>query len=155
LYRAVDQHRRTCTSTAPPAGSATPCHPDLRPADRAAEVRHNSPTFNAAVIGFVEAHRESDTEKNRLCRPNPYASSVEDWTPMMRRTSRTAGTWLGEPDLAAWVADSPLNLLRGLPDHTAEPRMRAALERYLTHVRAAVERAVPHDAQADLAQGST
>jgi transposase InsO family protein len=24
LYRAVDQHRRTCTSTAPPAGSATP-----------------------------------------------------------------------------------------------------------------------------------
>ena len=41
-------------------------------------VRRNSPTFNAAMIGFaVEGlRRDSDTEKNRLCPPNRYASSV-------------------------------------------------------------------------------
>ncbi|MET0521106.1 MAG: NAD(P)-binding protein [Jiangellaceae bacterium] len=109
------------------------------------QVRHNSPTFNAAMIGFVEARRDSDTEKNRLCPPNRYASSVRDWAPMMRRTWRTEGDWLGEPDLAAWVADSRLNLLRGLADHASEPRMQAALERYLKYVGAAVERAVPQE----------
>ena len=61
------------------------------------QVRHNSPTFNAAMIGFVEARRDSDTEKNRLCPPNRYASSVRDWAPMMRRTWRTEGNWLGSP----------------------------------------------------------
>jgi hypothetical protein len=41
------------------------------------QVRHLSPSFNAALIGFVEARRESDADKNRLCPPNPYPSSIE------------------------------------------------------------------------------
>ncbi len=43
------------------------------------QVRQNSPTFNAALIAFVEAHRDEDADKNRLCPPNPYPSSIEDW----------------------------------------------------------------------------
>ena len=43
------------------------------------QVRQNSPCFNAALVGFVEAHREDDEDKNHLCPPNPYASSIEDW----------------------------------------------------------------------------
>ncbi len=104
------------------------------------QVRHLSPCFNAALIGFVEAHRDDDAEKNRLCPPNPYASSVEDWPRMMSRTWKTEGRWLSEPDLSAWTADSRLNLLRALPDHVAEPPVQAALQRYLTHVTTAVER---------------
>ena len=104
------------------------------------QVRQLSPCFNAALIGFVEAHRDDDADRNRLCPPNPYASSIEDWPRMMSRTWKTEGRWLSEPDLSAWVADSRLNLLGALPDHAAEPLVQAALKRYLTHVTTAVER---------------
>jgi hypothetical protein len=119
------------------------------------QLRHNSPPFNAALIGFVEARRDDDADKNRLCPPNPYASGVEDWPRMMSRTWRTERRWLGEPDVARWLAGSRLNLLRALPDHAGEPSVRAALERFVTHVGAAIERlqqldgARPRQARAD------
>jgi NAD(P)-binding Rossmann-like domain len=104
------------------------------------QVRHLSPCFNAALVGFIEAHRDDDAHKNRLCPSNPYASSIEDWPRMISRTWRTEGRWLSEPDLSAWVAKSRLNLLRALPDHAAEPSVQAVVKRYLTHVGAAIER---------------
>jgi NAD(P)-binding Rossmann-like domain len=104
------------------------------------QVRHLSPCFNAAVVGFVEAHRDDDVDKNRLCPPNPYPSSVADWPGMVSRTWKTEARWLREPDLSAWVAASRLHLLRALPDHAAEPSVQAAVQRYLTHVAAAIER---------------
>ena len=104
------------------------------------QVRHLSPSFNAALIGFVEAHRDNDADKNRLCPPNPYASSVEDWPRMIGRTWRTEARWLNEPDVSAWVANTRLNLLRALPQHAAEPSVQAAVKRYVTHVGTATER---------------
>ncbi len=104
------------------------------------QVRHLSPSFNAALIGFVEARRESDVDKNRLCPPNPYPSSLEDWPRMMSRTWRTEARWLSEPDVSAWTAASRLNLMRALPDHAGEPSVQAAVKRYLTYVKAAVDR---------------
>jgi hypothetical protein len=104
------------------------------------QVRHNSPTFNAALVGFVEAHRDDDTEKNRLCPPNPYASSVNDWPRMMRRTWKTEYRWMTDPDVSGWVAQSRLNLLQALPEHIAEPSVKVALDRFLAHVGAAIER---------------
>jgi hypothetical protein len=59
---------------------------------------------------------------------------------MMSRTWRTEGRWLSEPDVSAWVAASRLNLLRALPDHTAEPSVQSAVNRFLTYVNAATER---------------
>ena len=110
------------------------------------QVRHNTPPFNAALLGFIEAHRDDDAEKNALCPANPYASSIHDWPRMMSRTWRTERRWLSEPDLVAWLAESRLNLLRALPDHLAEPPVKVALERYLTHVGAAIERLEQIDA---------
>jgi hypothetical protein len=104
------------------------------------QIRHLSPSFNAALIGFVEAHRDDDADKNRLCPPNPYASSIEDWPRMMSRTWRTEARWLNEPDVATWVAKSRLNLLRALPDHASETSLQAVVKRYLTHVATAIER---------------
>jgi cation diffusion facilitator CzcD-associated flavoprotein CzcO len=104
------------------------------------QVRHNTPPFNAALVGFVEAHRDDDAEKNKLCPPNPYPSSIHDWPRMMSRTWRTERRWLSEPDITAWLAESRLNLLRALPDHLAEPAVQAAVTRFLTHVGAANER---------------
>ena len=104
------------------------------------QVRHLSPCFNAALVAFVEAHRDDDVEKNRLCPPNPYPSSIEDWPRMVSRTWKTEGRWLSEPDLSTWTAQSRLNLVRALPDHAAEPSVQAAVKRYLTHVTTAIER---------------
>ncbi len=112
------------------------------------QIRQNSPTFNAALIAFVEAHRDEDAEKNRLCPPNPYPSSIEDWPGMSRRTWQVEQQWLREPDISAWVAESRLNLLRGLPDHANEPPVKAAIKRFLTHVGAAIERLGELDGQA-------
>ena len=104
------------------------------------QVRYLSPTFNAALIGFVEANRDDDADKNRLCPPNPYPSTIQNWPRMMSRTWRTEARWLSEPDVSAWVAASRLNLLRALPDHAAEPSVQPAVKRFLTHVNAAIER---------------
>lgn len=104
------------------------------------QVRHLSPCFNAALIAFVEAHRDEDAAKNRLCPPNPYPSSIDDWPGMMTRTWRAESRWLREPDVSEWMAGSRLNLLRDLPEHMAEPEAQAAVERFLTHVPAAIER---------------
>ena len=111
------------------------------------QVRHGSPTFNAALTGFIEAHRDNDGDRNRLCPPNPYPSSTADWPGMMSRTWRAERRWLGEPDLATWVSQSRLNLLRALPEHLADPAVQAAVNRYLTHVGSATERLEPGHAQ--------
>jgi len=104
------------------------------------QVRFLSPAFNAALVGFVEANRDDDADKNRLCPPNPYPSTIQDWPRIMSRTWRTEGRWLSEPDVSAWVAASRLNLLQALPDHAAEPSVQSAVKRFLTHVNAAIER---------------
>ena len=104
------------------------------------QVRQNSPCFNAALAGFVEAHRDDDSAKNQLCPPNPYATRVEDWPRLMRRTWATEYRWLRESDLSEWVAQSRLNLLRGLPEHANEPDVQTALQRYLSHVGPAIDK---------------
>jgi len=104
------------------------------------QVRYLSPTFNVALIGFVEAHRDENADKNRLCPPHPYPRSIGDWPRTMSGTWTTASRWLSEPDLSAWAAASRLNLLRALPDHATEPRVQTAITRYLTHASTAIER---------------
>jgi hypothetical protein len=104
------------------------------------QVRHLSPSFNAALVGFVEAHRNDDADKNRLCPPNPYPRSIADWPRMVSSTWRAERRWLSEPDVSRWVAESRLNLLRALPDHLAEPEVQTALERFVAHVGPAIER---------------
>lgn len=110
------------------------------------QVRHNSPTFNAALLAFVEAHRDDDEEKNRLCPANAYASDTAGYARLLARTWRTEGAWLAAPDIAGWVGASRLNLLRAFADHQHEPRAQGAVTRYLTHVGGAIanlERLVP------------
>ena len=129
-------------STARRTGCAThPRSPIFQPGRIVLQqIRQNSPTFNAALIAFVEAHRDEDAEKNRLCPPNPYPRSIGDWPGMSRRTWQVEQRWLREPDVSGWVAESRLNLLRGLPDHAAEPPVKTAIERFLTNVGPAIER---------------
>ena len=114
------------------------------------QVRHLSPCFNAALAGFVEAHRDDDQEKNRLCPPNPYPSAVQDWPRLMSRTWRTEGRWLSEPDVSAWVAQSRLNLLRGIPEHMDDPAVQDPVRRYVTYVATAIQRLRELDGTGDV-----
>jgi len=104
------------------------------------QVRQASPTFNAALIGWIEAHRDDDEQRNRLTPTHPYPSTIEDWPRLMSTTWATEMVWGGEPDLSAWVAGTRLNLLRGLPQHLGEPRAQEALKRFMQHVGPAIER---------------
>lgn len=104
------------------------------------QVRHNSPPFNAALLGLVEAHRQDHETKNRLCPPNQFASSIHDIPRMYARTWLTEGGWLRDPEVSAWVGGTRLNLLRDLPAHQHEPRAQEAVTRYLTHVGDAITR---------------
>jgi hypothetical protein len=104
------------------------------------QVRYLSPCFNAALIGFVEAHKDDDPDKNQLCPPSPYPSTIHDWPRLMCNTWRAEAQWLSEPDLSAWMAASRLNLVRALPDHAAEQSAQTAGKRYFTHIDTAIER---------------
>jgi hypothetical protein len=104
------------------------------------QVRYLSPCFNAALIAFVEAHRDDDADKNLLCPTTPYPNGIHDWPRLMCTTWRTTAQWLSEPDLTAWMGASRLNLMRALPDHATEPPAQTAVKRYLTHGGTAIER---------------
>jgi putative NAD(P)-binding protein len=127
-----------CTALGLNNAPATPIFQDGRVVLQ--QVRFLSPAFNAALLGFIEAHRDDDEDKNRLCPPNPYPSTPEDWPRMMSGAWKMEAQLLQEPDIAAWVAGSRLNLVRALPEHAAEPSVAAALQRYLTHLGPAIER---------------
>jgi NAD(P)-binding Rossmann-like domain len=107
---------------------------------RLQQIRHNSPTFNAALIAFLEGRRNDDSEKNRLAPPNPFASTPHDMAGMLSRTWKTERRWQAEPDLQSWVDASRLNLLRGLPRRMGDPVAKAAVVRFLTNVAPAIVR---------------
>ena len=111
------------------------------------QVRQNSPCFNAALAGFLEAHVDDDADKNRLCPPNPYARSVDDWPRLMSTTWTAEYRWLSEPGVAGWVAGTRLNLLGALPGHVGDPTVQASLQRFVTHVGPAIERLRQLDAR--------
>lgn len=127
-----------CTARGLSDGPATPVFQPGRIVLQ--QVRHNSPTFNAALIGYIEGRGGEDVDRNRLCAPNPYARSIGDWPRMMSSTWKSEGRWLRDPDLMSWLGGSRLNLLGALPAHAAEPDVRAALDLYLANVGPAVKR---------------
>jgi hypothetical protein len=98
------------------------------------QVRTCQPTFNAALIGFVEATRDDDVEKNGLCPPNPYPDRAIDWIRATYISHDAESTWRGMRDLAAWLESSRLNGSRGITDHLDDPRMQSALARFIEFV---------------------
>ena len=56
----------------------------------------------AALAGYVEATRDDDRERNRLCPPNTLPDSPASWARMQVRGTLAARTYGAEPDIAAW-----------------------------------------------------
>jgi hypothetical protein len=103
------------------------------------QIRTCQPTFNAALIAFVEAARDDDAEKNRLCPPNPHPSSAFDWISATYISQRAEARWLREPDLAAWMERSRLNGSRGIGEHMSDPQVQAAFGRLLDNNKSAID----------------
>jgi hypothetical protein len=101
-------------------------------------VRLCVPCFNAALIGYVEATRDDDDEKNRLCPPNPYPDTALDWLRTFATSRVAERQWSRQPDVQAWVDGSRLNLMRGVMEQAAEIRVARAFERYGANVEAAM-----------------
>jgi len=102
------------------------------------QIRTCQPAFNAALVGYVEASRYDDAEKNLLCPPNPYPDTATDWIPATCIAQRALATWLGDADLSAWMEGARLNAARGIGDHHADPRMKSALARMFANAEPAV-----------------
>ncbi|MGH3349079.1 MAG: NAD(P)-binding protein [Nocardioides sp.] len=103
-------------------------------------IRAGFPCFGAAVVGYVEATRGSDAEKNRLCPPSPLPDSMVTWARMNVLGTRAAMSFSAEPDIKEWsdrVALNPARIPRGHPGSAA---LDDARERLATHTKPGLAR---------------
>jgi len=89
-------------------------------------IRIGFPCFCAALAGFVEATRDDDRERNRLCPPNTLPDDLATWAEMQVRGTLAARTYGAEPDIAAWANEVALNPARVTPAQRGEPTVIAA-----------------------------
>lgn len=98
-------------------------------------------TYNAALMGFIEATRDDDRERNRLCPPMPQITLALDWVAMMRGVLRTSALHAPEPDLGEWTDTSRLSLTSGLSQRMDNPQVAQALGRWAEHAEVALKNA--------------
>lgn len=111
--------------------------------------RPGFPCFNAALAGYVEATRDDDRERNRLCPPNILPNTPATWADMQARGVDAARAYGAEPDIASWMNGCALNPSRVAPDRRDDPEVVAAGARLAACVDAGVGRL------AELAAGGT
>lgn len=92
-------------------------------------IRAGFPCFGAALAGYVEATRDDDRERNRLCPPNALPDSPADWARMQVRGTIAARTFGAEPDIAAWANACALNPARIEPSRRDDPAVQTSAAR--------------------------
>jgi hypothetical protein len=92
-------------------------------------IRVGFPCFCAALAGYVEATRDDDRERNRLCPPNTLPDRPADWAWMQVRGTVAARTYGAEPDIAAWANGCALNPARIEPSRRDDQAVKAAAAR--------------------------
>ena len=103
-------------------------------------IRSGFPCFGAALAGYVEATRDDDAEKNRLCPPTPLPDSLAGWANMNVLGARAARSFGAEPDIKAWTDRVALNPARIPPDHGGSAELDDALGRMQTHMGPGLDR---------------
>ena len=92
-------------------------------------IRAGFPCFCAALAGYVEATRDDDRERNRLCPPNNLPDRPADWAGMQFRGTVAARKYGAEPDIATWANGCALNPARVDPSQRNDPAVQAATAR--------------------------
>jgi hypothetical protein len=103
-------------------------------------IRAGFPCFGAALVGYVEATRDDDAEKNRLCPPSPFGNRLADWAAMNVRGTRGSASFGAEPDIRQWANGVAINPARVPPESSGSPDVMAALARLQANVPAGVAR---------------
>lgn len=98
-------------------------------------------SFSAAAIGFVEAARSDDADRNRLCVPVRPLDQPADWIRAYQGMIHTTVNNAAEPDMAAWLEGARLNITGGLASRGNDPRIQAALARTAEFADAAMANA--------------
>jgi hypothetical protein len=92
-------------------------------------IRVGFPCFCAALAGYVEATRDDDRDRNRLCPPNTLPNKPADWAWMQVRGAAAIRSYGAEPDIAEWTNGCALNPARIEPSQRNDPRLQAATAR--------------------------
>lgn len=103
-------------------------------------IRAGFPCFGAALVGYVEATRQDDDEKNQLCQPSPLGNSMAEWARMNVLGTRAAMSFSAEPDIREWSNQVALNPARIPPGHAGSAALDDALERLATYTRPGLAR---------------
>jgi hypothetical protein len=116
-----------------------PLVPVWRPEDITLQpIRSGFPCFGAALVGFVEATRTDEDEKNRLCPPSHYGNSLQQWAGMNLRGTRAALAFTAEPDIKQWSDRVALNPSRVPPGHPPSAALDDARARLATYTAPAL-----------------
>ena len=99
-------------------------------------IRAGFPCFNAALAGYVEATRDDDRDRNRVCPPNTLPDTPQSWAAMQLRGALATRAYGAEPDIAAWANGCALNPARIEPAQREDPAVQAASARLADHVEA-------------------
>ena len=92
-------------------------------------VRAGFPCFGAALAGYVEATRDDDAEKNRLCPPSPLSDSLPGWARMQVLGARASAAFTSDAEIKQWADRTTLNPARTPPESADRPELVAALDR--------------------------
>jgi hypothetical protein len=103
-------------------------------------IRAGSPCFNAALAGYVEATRDDDRDRNRVCPPNTLSDTPASWATMQLRGAIATRAYGAEPDIAAWANGCALNPAKVEPSQRDDPAVQAASARLADHVEAGLSR---------------
>ncbi|MEU6137247.1 NAD(P)-binding protein [Nocardioides sp. NPDC047086] len=103
-------------------------------------IRAGFPCFGAAVTGYVEATRDSDAEKNRLCPPSPFPDTMATWARMNVLGTQAAMSFSAEPDIKAWSDGVALNPARVAPGRPGSAALDDARERLAKHTKPGLAR---------------
>jgi hypothetical protein len=103
-------------------------------------VRPCSPSFSAALVGYVAATCDDLAEANALCPPLPGPDVPGDWAVLLGGGLAAMDAWRAVPDVQAWVDGCRLDVAHGFVDHLDDPRLQTALTRFGEHVGQAVAR---------------
>lgn len=116
-------------------------------------VRSYQPVFSAAIIAHIEASRDSEAEKNRLCNVVPLPNHDTDWIRMMVPFMMNQYLWSQEPDIRQWLTDNRLDgfakMVRAVDKQDAEKQ--AVLMRMRDNAMAAMANMQKFSAQIEAA----
>jgi hypothetical protein len=103
-------------------------------------IRAGFPCFNAALAGYVEATRDDDRERNRVCPTNTLPDTRATWATMQLRGTLATRAYGAEPDIAAWANSCALNPTKIEPSQRDDPAVQAAAARLADHVEPGLAR---------------